>query len=409
MSPMLQRLRDFLGLRRSIVGLLGVVICVGLGEKVAERFLPIYLLALHGGPLAVGLLGAVKNFVGALYSFFGGYLTERLGIKRSLLLFNLISAAGFLTVAVAPSWPAVIGAAVLYLSWSAISLPATMGLVGQALPSHKRTMGVTMHSLVRRLPAGVGPILGGVLIDRLGEVQGVRAAMLIALAMCAVAVIVQQRLIPDDRHTARPPATAESNPWRALRHLNPSLRNLLVSDVLIRFCEQIPEAFVVVWCMKTIAAPVSGEQFGVLTAIEMATAALVYIPVAHLADRFAKKPFVLITFGFFAAFPLVLLYAHSFWPLVAAFVVRGLKEFGDATRKALILDLAPAERRAATFGVYYLVRDSIVALAAFGGMALWQISPRANLLTAFGFGVAGAIWFALFGRDAPRAAPAAER
>ena len=45
--------------------------------------------------------------------------------------------------------------------------------------------------------------------------------------------------------------------------------------------------------------------------IEMTTAVLVYIPVAYLADRSTKKPFVLITFVFFTLFPLALLYSRS--------------------------------------------------------------------------------------------------
>jgi hypothetical protein len=80
-------------------------------------------------------------------------------------------------------------------------------------------------------------------------------------------------------------------------------------------------------------------------------------------------------------------------------VLRGLKEFGEPTRKALIMDLAPEGRKAGAFGLYYLVRDVIVSLAAFGGALLWAASPTVNLLTAFGFGVLGTIWFAWRGRD----------
>ena len=76
---------------------------------------------------------------------------------------------------------------------------------------------------------------------------------------------------------------------------------------MIRFAEQIPYAFVVVWCMKLNG--ISAVQFGLLTTIEMATAMLVYIPVAWLADRSTKKPFVLITFVNFTIFPLFLLFS----------------------------------------------------------------------------------------------------
>jgi hypothetical protein len=85
--------------------------------------------------------------------------------------------------------------------------------------------------------------------------------------------------------------------------------------------------------------------------------------------------------------------------LVLAFVLRGLKEFGEPTRKALIMDLAPENKRAAMFGLYYLIRDVIVSVAAFGGAFLWHISHMVNLVTACIFGLLGTIWFAFFGRD----------
>ena len=180
---------------------------------------------------------------------------------------------------------------------------------------------------------------------------------------------------------------------KLLRLMNPAMKGLLVTDILIRFCEQIPYAFVVVWCMKTIAEPVSAVQFGLLTTIEMATAVLVYIPVAYLADRSTKKPFVLITFVFFTFFPLVLLYSRSFEWLVLAFILRGLKEFGEPTRKALIMDLSPDSCKAGMFGLYYLIRDVFVSVAALGGAFLWQISPETNFLTAFVFGIIGTVGF----------------
>ena len=131
----------------------------------------------------------------------------------------------------------------------------------------------------------------------------------------------------------------------------------------------------------------------------MATAVLVYIPVAHLADKTTKKPFVVITFIFFTLFPLVLLFCRSFIWLILAFILRGLKEFGEPTRKALILDLAPQTAKAGMYGLYYFIRDVCVSVAAFGGAFLWQISPTVNFMAAFLFGVAGTIGFARYGTD----------
>jgi MFS family permease len=151
--------------------------------------------------------------------------------------------------------------------------------------------------------------------------------------------------------------------------------------------------------MQVIAGPISAFRFGVLTSIEMTTAMLVYIPVAYLADKSAKKPFVVITFVFFTFFPFVLLHCRSFEWLVPAFILTGLKEFGEPTRKALIVDLAPENHKAGMFGLYYLIRDVCVSVAAFGGAFLWQISPATNFMVAFLFGVMGTVWFAIYGRD----------
>jgi MFS family permease len=382
-----------------MVAVLGMVILVGMGERMAERFLPLYLIALGGGAIIIGLLNGLTNLLGALYSFPGGYLSDKYGTRRALLIFNLLAMSGFLIVILVPTIWAVIFGSFFFLCWSAISLPAVMNLVAKVLPKNKRTMGVSMHSLVRRIPMALGPLLGGIFIDTWGVRTGVRMAFVAALVMAVIGTIMQQVMIQDEAAVKGAEGHAEKSPFRLFKEMSPQLKNLLVSDILIRFCEQIPYAFVVVWATEVISSPVSAFRFGILTSIEMATAVLCYIPVAYWADKTQKKPFVVITFMFFTLFPLMLLFTQSFWPLVAAFVLRGLKEFGEPTRKALIMDLAPAGKEARMFGLYYLMRDSVVSLAAFGGGFLWKISPATNLLAAFGFGVIGTIWFALRGQE----------
>jgi len=394
MGSVFRRIVDFLCLKQSIVALLAMTILVGMGEKMAERFLPIYLLALGGGALSIGLLNGMDNLLSALYSFPGGYLSDRLGYKRALAVFNIIAMAGYVIVILIPTWQAVIVGSVLFISWTALSLPATMSLVSAALPKEKRTMGVSMHSLVRRIPMALGPVVGGVLIAYYGEKNGVRIAFWVALILAIVALVFQQLLIKEQNKES---VKAIGSPLRLFTLMTPPLRNLLISDVLIRFCEQIPYAFVVVWVMKN--NKISSVEFSWLTAIEMATATLVYIPVAYLADRSTKKPFVVITFINFTVFPLFLLVSQSFGMLVVAFIIRGLKEFGEPTRKALIMDLAPEDKKAGMFGLYYLLRDVVVSFAAFGGAFLWEMSPRTNFLVAGACGVIGTVYFALFGRD----------
>src|SRR5512143_300900 len=112
-----------------------MVILVGMGERIAERYLPLYLLVLGGGIASVGLFSGANNLINALYSYFGGYLSDRMGHKRALLMFNGMTIAGYSIVILAPYWQAVIVGSLFFLSWSAISAPATLDLVSKSVPA----------------------------------------------------------------------------------------------------------------------------------------------------------------------------------------------------------------------------------------------------------------------------------
>ncbi len=169
------------------------------------------------------------------------------------------------------------------------------------------------------------------------------------------------------------------------------MRRLLLSDVLVRFCERIPYAWVVIFAMDYIG--VSGKQVGVLTAIEMLAATLCIIPASHFADRHGREPFVIVTFIMFTLFPISLLMSRSFSALVIAFAIRGLKEFGDTSRKALIIGYCEEQRRGQMVGTYYLVRDLIVCPGAIVGAYLWKLGASLNFLGAAALGVVGTIFY----------------
>jgi MFS family permease len=119
------------------------------------------------------------------------------------------------------------------------------------------------------------------------------------------------------------------------------------------------------------------------------------LPASHYADKYGREPFVIATFVFFTLFPILLLFSVSMPMLLLAFAVRGLKEFGDAARKALIIGCCNPQRRGQMVGVYYLIRDLLVSGAALLGAALWQIGPRVNLISAALIGAIGTLFYVL--------------
>ena len=393
-----RKLADFLGLRRNTMLLLVALVLAGSGERLWLGFAPKYLETLGATIVIIGLFDALQTLLGALYAYPGGWLTDHWGQRRSLLAFSVVSLAGYFVVLIWHHWLAVVLGAFLFLAWSAFSLPATFTVVATSLKRSQQTMGVGVQSMVRRLPMMLGPLFGGWLISHFGWQHGVQLALLCCLALGMTTLVFQYYMadatVIDWASGNRGEAAAKLSLLGVVKSFNPILRELLVSDILVRFCERIPYAFVILWAIDHCA--VSAQQFGMLIAIEMATAMICYIPVAHLADKYGKRPFVLATFVFFTLFPVSLLWADSFSWLVLAFVVRGLKEFGEPARKAFIIVQAPSELRGRTYGAYYLIRDSVVTSGSFLGAALWSISPQANFIGAALIGMAGTVWFWCF-------------
>ena len=387
---MFDKLAEFLALRRNNSLLLVALVLAGTGEKLWLGFAPKYLETLGAGVFVIGLFDALQTWLGAVYAYPGGWLTDHWGQRRSLILFNAISLAGYALVLCWQHPAALLVGAFLFLAWSALSLPTTFSVVATSLERHQHTMGIGVQSLVRRVPMMLGPLTGGWLVTRYGWATGVRHALLLCIVLSALTMVFQWFMLDADAGVKKTEA-GNLGFLQVVRKFSPALRELLVSDILIRFCERIPYAFVVLWAIDH--GGVSAQQFGVLVAFEMVTAMLCYIPVAHLADKYGRRPFVLLTFVFFTLFPVSLLWAHSFGWLAFAFVIRGLKEFGDPARKALIIGEAAPELGARTYGAYYLIRDCVVTAGSFLGAWLWWISPQANFIGAAVFGAAGTIWF----------------
>ena len=383
------RLADFFGLKRNLVILLIAIFVIGAGEELWMRFVPKYLQAVGATVFVIGLYDALRTLLSAIYAYPGGVLVDVWGHRRAFIIFNLVSIVGYALVLLVPHWAAVIAGMFLFLSWTCFSLPATFSLVGAALEANRHSMGVGVQSVIKRLPIMIAPIFGGMLINRFGVINGVRIALTVSIFLSVVTIFVQAQLREEARVQLE--KTDRWNFWRSLRQFNSPMRRLLLSDILIRFCERIPYAWVVIFAMDYIG--VTARQVGVLIAIEMLAATLCIIPASYFADRRGREPFVIVTFIVFTLFPITLLMSRSFSALVIAFVIRGFKEFGDTSRKALIIGYSESERRGQIIGAYYLIRDLIVSTGAILGAYLWTLGPALNFLGAAAFGAAGTVFY----------------
>ena len=248
-------------------------------------------------------------------------------------------------------------------------------------------MGFTLQSILKRVPIVLSPILGGMLIGTFGITRGIHFGLIVVLVLAVVSLFF---ILQINLKTSHAKAITIHGVWQSFHTI---LKRLLISDVIIRTCEGMTGVLTILFVINIKG--LSAAQYGTLVAIQMTTSILVYIPAGKIADRVGRKPFVIATFLSFALFPLALLVAKGFAMLALAFVVGGLREIGEPSRKAMIVDFAAEGLRARSVGLYYLIRSlSITPAAAIGGL-LWKLTPGIPFLTAGLIGLVGTLVFAL--------------
>lgn len=385
--PRRGRIANYLGLERNVVIVSIIVFLLGTGEELWKKFLPKYMESLGAGVGAIGLFGTTKDFFDAIYQYPGGWIADRLGRRNAFALFILLSSVGYLIYLFSPSWQFIFLGLAFTMAWSSMASPAIFAVIGDALPKEKRALGFTVQSILKRAPMAFAPIIGGAIVMSSGVVAGIRleliAMLVLATGTMLVALTIKLPIIVGEPANIR-------GVWKSF-HI--SLKRLLISDIIIRTCEGIAEVFIILYV--TNITKITLIQYGTLVAVQMATSILVYIPAAKIADRIGRKPFVIATFICFSLFPMAVVTAQTFGWLILAFVIGGLREIGEPSRKAMIVDFAEPHLRARTVGLYYLIRSlSITPAAAVGGL-LWKFAPSTPFLVAGIIGMIGTCVFAL--------------
>ena len=412
-------LTSVLALNRAVGVVLVSVLFFGLGEQLWNPFFPAYLQAKLGvghamagvslaALIAVGVYACLRNLFEAVCYVGGGQLTARLGDRGSLILFGVLTIAGYALFLAGGGAAVAILATLLIVGWEPLSVPVTFTTVGATVTTSNQGMAFAVQSIQKRLPKILGPLVAGVVLAwaaahygsrEAGHVLGMRWLVAVSLLLGLVSLGIQVRFMPRQK-----PAPAGPGARAVVAQFPPMLRRLLLAEIFTRGCDWLVREFVVLYLLGTRG--VDAVTVGLLFALQNVVALLTYLPVGRMTATVGLQPFIGVTFVFFALFPLALAVAPDGWGLAAAFVVYGLREIGEPARKALITSLVPKDVRAQGVGLYWGIRSVAVCWASLVGALVWALfGPGALLSLAFVFGAAGAAVYYALARE-PRAGAA---
>ncbi|HZI20186.1 MAG TPA: MFS transporter [Pyrinomonadaceae bacterium] len=413
-------------LPRNVLAISLVSLLNDASSEIIYPFLPLFLaLTLGASPLAIGLIEGAAESVSGLLKLLSGYLSDRRGRRKGLVVFGYgLASAMRPLLAFASSWPQVLLIRLADRVGKGLRSAPRDAMIADAASPAERGIAFGFHRAMDHAGAVIGPLLGFAILAFVAgsdtpTADDYATLFLLASIPAAAAVLVAALLIrerpretapdfvpaaPSDASTAgtsgaatvsqAPAAAALAAPPRlSLRGFDSNFKRFLLVLALFTLSNS-SDAFLL------LRAQESGVS---ATLIPLLWAALHVMKVGSslvggdLSDRLGRKTLIVSGWLLYAAVYAGFAFASSAAEVWVLFLVYGLY-FGlvEGSEKALVADLARPEQRGTAYGLYNLAFSVTVLPASLLLGALWAWrGAQTAFLTSAAVGAAAALLLAL--------------
>jgi MFS family permease len=326
--------------------------------------LPIFLTVTLGAPAAVvGVVEGVAEGISALSKLLLGRLADGRAKRPFIALGYGLAAVGKVLIAVAGSWPVVLGGRGIDRIGKGIRGAPRDALLMVDVPRAERGRVFGFHRAADTAGAVVGPAIGLGLYELLDH--RLRPLLVIAVipAVLSVLLVAAVREAPIDRTSVRP-----SPQVAAPLQLSPELRRLI--GVLTLFgLVNFPDALLLLRA-HDLGLSTAGV-IGAYIAYNAVYAGAAY-PAGALSDRLPRHRVFAVGLLLFAVGYLGLGLSRSPWLVFVLLpVYGGFAACTDGVGKAWVSSLAPDNRQAGAQGLYQALSGGAVLVAGLWAGLAW--------------------------------------
>lgn len=348
--------------------------------------IPFFLTqVLHASAISLGIVEGAAEAANSLLKIVSGRMADRSRTKRPLVLAGYaFSSAVRPFIAITTTWPQVFAVRLADRVGKGVrGAPRDAMLAGWATPATRgRVFG--FHRAMDHVGAIVGPVLATLFLLAYPTQYRTLFALTIVPGTVAVLLIL---LVPERERVA--PASAPAGERASAvegRSVLPLRFHAFVGILALFTLGNSSDAFLL---LRLTDAEGSARFVPLMWAGLHVVKASVSVVAGSWSDRVGRRRVITIGWLVYAVVYAGFAFSTSLTALVGWFLVYGFYfGFAEGTEKALIADLAPADRRGTAFGVYSAVQGfGALAASILFGMIWNAYGPAA----AFGFGSACAV------------------
>ena len=364
-----------------------------------------YIVELGASKVQLGMVFMLEQSSQLILQLPGGYLADRLGRKKVIVLSSVFRALSPIIYLSFDVWYMVLPGMVL-TQVSSMMMPAVNAMIAESMPLENRAASYGVYRMMTWAPMIFTALIGGVIVDRMGIVPGVKLCIAFTLAVAWLNVLLRWRYL-EDTFVAEPASSGNrpdlTGALELLRTVPRMVWTLVVVASLSSFAVRSAMGYMFIYAEEVLG--VTATQWGLITTAASVVSTLLTVPSGLLSDRIGRKPCIVVSRLLQPVMVLGFPLSSGFWMIFASRMVGAVGEgfggtvmgiMGGPAWQALVADIIPADRRGRVMGLMGTLVGLLSLPASWvGGYLYDNVSPQAPFYASFVLGVTATIIFIL--------------
>ncbi len=397
--------RRYRSLPRNVFAISLVSLLNDASSEIIYPLLPVFLAtSLGASALSIGVIEGVAESMSSLLKLFAGYLSDRLGKRKALVVagYSLASLARPL-LAFAHTWTQVLAIRVTDRIGKGVRTAPRDAMIADSVEVGQRGIAFGFHRAMDHGGAVIGPLVGYLLVVLFVANRGFPTSaefsriFLIASIPALLAVIVAIFFMRESPvHVHR----GSEIPKLSLRGFDSNFKRFLLVLALFTLSNS-SDGFLI---LRAVDVGVPADLIPLLWAAHHGTKVLSSLFGGDLSDRLGRKRLIVSGWVLYAAVYAGFAFVSNRASLWILFLIYGIY-FGlvEGAEKALVADLVRPEQRGTAYGLYNLAFGITVLPASLLMGMIWDWKgPATAFLISAVMGATAAVLLLLFVRPHPK-------
>lgn len=288
-------------------------------QQLTLQYNSLFAVGLGASPVELGTLTSIRSVVSSLFALPGGWLVDKYGSKKVVLLGLVFMAAVSAIYSLANDWVLIVPAFFLFGLGSQLILPYVDMLFIKYGGAEKKSLIISLSRTLWAIgPQSMAPIIAAVIVAHYGgltagaeAIRPLYALQLVLAILVITGIFVWLKAPNDDDRKAKRSIVRHGGFLHDLREVfegERCLKRWILTFALRSVQTNVATAFIPLWLMQKGATPYT---LGMMTAVGMISFTLLQIPVGMLSDKIGRKKSYFLVRPFFYVATLLLIWTPS--------------------------------------------------------------------------------------------------